>query len=87
MTDENDRADQTEEIAGWMLMNHERQNWDLLKMLAKGWPDATAAELAQAWDRMTEMALEQFDKDVRPIKNRAKWRTIEGGKDDTPKED
>jgi len=58
MTEESDEADRIEQIARWLLDNHERQNRPLIKLIAQSWPDATAAELAQAWDRMIETAME-----------------------------
>ncbi len=57
MTEESDEVDRIEQIARWLLDNHERQSRPLIKLMAQGWPDATAAELAQAWDRMNEMAM------------------------------
>ncbi len=62
MTEESNGADRIEQIARWLRDNHERQNGPLIKLLAQGWPDATAAELAQAWDRMNEMAMKNFRK-------------------------
>jgi hypothetical protein len=52
--------------------------------MAQGWPDATAAELAQAWDRMNEMAMEKLQKDTEPP---PQWLEIKGGKGDAPEED
>ncbi len=84
MTEESDEVDRIEQIARWLLDNHERQSRPLIKLMAQGWPDATAAELAQAWDRMNEMAMEKLQKDTEPP---PQWLEIKGGKGDAPEED
>ena len=84
MTEESDEVDRIEQIARWLLDNHERQNRPLIKLIAQSWPDATAAELAQAWDRMIETAMGKFRKDAGPP---PQWLVVEGEKDDATEED
>ncbi len=71
MTDETDELTTVEQIAGWLSIYHHRETWELIRMLGKGWPDATAAEIAQAWELMGENAMKRFEKDVESYKKRS----------------
>ena len=69
--------DDQEQLALWLSVNHTRPNWEVIGMLAKGWPDATTVEIKQAWHRMQESALENFNRQVEPIKRRTGLRVVE----------
>jgi hypothetical protein len=37
------KDDDLEQLALWLTVNHRRPNWEVIGLIAKGWPDATAA--------------------------------------------
>ncbi len=74
-----------EQLALWLTVNHRRPNWEVIGLIAKAWPDVTAAEINRAWHRMHEITMENFEKSVEPIKERARFRAVEdehGGESD-----
>ena len=56
--------DELEQLALWLSLNRRRHNWELIRMLAKEWPDATAAEIHRAWQGMNEIAMRNFEESV-----------------------
>lgn len=69
-----------DELSGWLSVNHRRHNWELIGLLAQGWPDATAAEINQAWQCMSLLAMDNFEGSVEP----AKKRTVARSNNDKP---
>ena len=69
--------DDQEQLALWLSVNHTRPNWEVIGMLAKGWPDATTVEIKQAWHRMQEIALENFTRQVEPLKRQPRFRVVD----------
>jgi hypothetical protein len=67
--------DKLDEMSCWLSANHRRHNWELIGLLAKGWPDATAAEINQAWQSMSLLAMDNFESSVEPIKRRTVTRS------------
>ncbi len=82
MTEDSDETDRVDEISQWMLINKHRETWDLLRMLAHAWPDATAAELWEAWERRNSLAEENRQRTNKAEMARKRMRVIEGGSDD-----
>ncbi len=82
MTEKSDEPSLVDEISQWMLMNYKRETSELLRMLASAWPDATAAELWQAWDRMNSLAEENRQRTNKAEMARKRMRVIEGGSED-----
>lgn len=64
-----------DELSSWQSVNHRHPNWELIGLLAKGWPEATAAEINQAWQSMSLLAMNNFESSVEPIKRRTVTRT------------
>ena len=64
-----------DELSSWLSVNHCRHNWELIGLLAKGWPDATAAEINQAWQSMSLLAMDNFESSVEPIRRRTVARS------------
>ena len=64
-----------DELSGWLSVNHRRPNWELIGLLAKYWPDTTAAEIDQAWQSMSLLAMDNFDSSVEPIGRRTVARS------------
>ena len=58
-------------------MNHTRPKWEVIGMLAKGWPGATTVEVNSAWHRMHEITMENFTMQVEPIERRARSRVVD----------
>ena len=79
------KDDDLEQLALWLTVNHGRQNWEVIGLIAKGWPDATAAEINKAWQRMYQITMGNFEKSVEHLKRRPRFRTVEdehGGESD-----
>ncbi len=66
-----------EQLALWLTVNHRRPNWEVIGLIAKGWPDVTAAEINQAWHRMHEITMENFEKSVEPLKMQPRFRLVD----------
>ncbi len=66
-----------EQLALWLTVNHRRPNWEVIGLIAKAWPDVTAAEINRAWHRMHEITMENFTRQVDPIKRRSRIRVVE----------
>ena len=64
-----------DELSSWLSVNHRRPNWELIGLLAKCWPDATAAQINQAWQSMSLLAMDNFESSVEPIKRRTVTRS------------
>ena len=64
-----------DELSNWLSANHRRHNWELIGLLAQGWPDATAAEINQAWQSMSLLAMDNFEGGVEPIGTRTVTRS------------
>ena len=64
-----------DELSSWLSVNHRRHNWELIGLLANGWPNATAAEINQAWQSMSLLAMDNFESGVEPIRRRTVTRS------------
>ena len=84
MTDDDKSPDHLQKLSEWLWANNRRPSWEVLRGIAHGWPDVTAAEIQQAWDRMSDKAKSTLDseirKEARVVRRRAELKTIEGGK-------
>ena len=67
--------DKLDELSCWLSVNHRRHNWELLGLLAKWWPDATATEINQAWQSMSLLSMDNFENSIGPIKTRTVTRS------------
>ena len=54
--------DDSERLALWLCDNHHRPTWEVITLIGKGWPNATAWEVCLAWFRMQEIVMESFHK-------------------------
>ena len=66
-----------DELSSWLSVNHRRHNWELIGLLTNGWPNATAAEINQAWQSMSLLAMGTFESNDEPIKRRSVTRSNE----------
>jgi hypothetical protein len=64
-----------DELSSWLSINHRRPNWELIGLLAKYWPDVKAAEINQAWQSMSLLAMDNFESSVEPIGRRTVTRS------------
>lgn len=64
-----------DELSDWLSVNHRRHNWELIGLLAKYWPEATAAEINQAWQSMSLLAMDNYESSVEPIGRRTVTRS------------
>ena len=85
MTDDDKSPDHLQKLSEWLWANNRRPSWEVLRGIAHGWPDVTAAEIQQAWDRMSDKAKQTLDREItketRVVRRRAEFKTIEGGTD------
>ena len=64
-----------DELSDWLSVNHRRCSWELVGLLAKRWPEATAAEINQAWQNMSLLAMDDFESRIEPIAKRTVTRS------------
>jgi hypothetical protein len=67
--------DKLDELSDWLSVNHRRHNWELFGLLAKWWPDATAAEINHAWQSMSLLSMDNFENGIGSIKRRTVTRS------------